>query len=62
MPHIHWVTRQDKLEIPKDKDEMRTSVDGWDRFVQFTKKEKKFFFSTRKASKNEKDDKNDAKK
>ena len=44
MPHIHWVTRQDKLEIPKDKDEMRTSVDAWDRFVQFTKKEKKFFF------------------
>jgi hypothetical protein len=22
MPHIHWVTRQNKLEIPKDKDEV----------------------------------------
>jgi hypothetical protein len=22
MPHIHWVTRQHKLEIPKDKDEV----------------------------------------
>ena len=22
MPHIHWVARQNKLEIPKDKDEV----------------------------------------
>jgi hypothetical protein len=22
MPHIHWVSRQNKLEIPKDKDEV----------------------------------------
>jgi hypothetical protein len=25
MSHIHWVTRQNKLEIPKDKDEVCTS-------------------------------------
>jgi hypothetical protein len=24
MSHIHWVTRQNKLEIPRDKDEVRT--------------------------------------
>jgi hypothetical protein len=23
MPHIHWVARQNKLEIPKDKDEVK---------------------------------------
>jgi hypothetical protein len=22
MPHIHWVARQNKLEIPRDKDEV----------------------------------------
>ena len=22
MPHIHWVTRQNKLEIPRDNDEV----------------------------------------
>ena len=24
MPHLHWVTRQNKLEIPNDKDEVNT--------------------------------------
>ena len=24
MPHIHWVARQNKLEIPNDKDEVNT--------------------------------------
>ena len=24
MPHIHWVTRQNKLEIPQDNDEVNT--------------------------------------
>ena len=24
MPHIHWVARQNKLEIPKEKDEVNT--------------------------------------
>ncbi len=23
MPHIHWVARQNKLEIPRDKDEVK---------------------------------------
>ena len=24
MPHIHWVARQNKLEIPKEEDEVNT--------------------------------------
>ncbi len=24
LTHIHWVTRQNKLEVPTDKDEVRT--------------------------------------
>ena len=24
MPHLHWVTRQNKLEMPNDKDEVNT--------------------------------------
>jgi hypothetical protein len=31
MPHIHWVARQNKLEIPRDKDEVnKREMWEWD--------------------------------
>ncbi len=37
IPHIHWVTRQNKLEIPRDKDEVnevKMTSDDVDKYGQ----------------------------
>jgi hypothetical protein len=39
MPHIHWVERQNKLEIPKEKDETSLTYNKSYKFIESIKRE-----------------------